>query len=210
MDINGYRVSFTSDTSKGYDHKFGGNDWETPVCQNCYEHYHQILSLDLRDPKLCSIIGEQDMQFPLISCLNCSSNWGEQIFRIDFRNKQVIRIGDDDTFHWVEDEELKLVYPLPEFKVSLDVLSNEEAENIINDFGSKYFITVLGTPAYLYSDDYYNTHCPVCGGEMKYTAAVCSDFVNILKEFDFKFGEQWLLYFFCRHCNIMKVIGQST
>lgn len=210
MNKNGYKVFFTSDVSEKYRHKFGGNDWETPVCQNCSEHYHQILSLDLRDPKLHSIIGECDMQLPLISCLNCSSNWGEQIFKVDFKNKQVIRIRDDDKFQWVEAEELKLIYPLPEFTVSLEILSNEEVANIIDDFGSKYFITVLGNPVYLYSGESFNKCCPICGNDMTYLASVCSDFANTLNEFDFQFGEQWLFYFFCCHCKIMKVIGQSS
>ena len=60
-----------------FDHKFGGNDWNIPLCKNCNTPYHQILSLDLRDPKLKSIMGICDKELPLISCLNCSSGWAD-------------------------------------------------------------------------------------------------------------------------------------
>lgn len=205
-----YKVSFKPNTSSSYRHVFGGREWKTPKCCNCDNYYHQILSLDLNDPRLGSIMGVRDLNIPLISCLNCSSNWGEQFFKIEFEKKQVIQIYNNDKHNWIENDDLRLVYPLPQMNVSLELLSNEESKNILNDFGIKYFITVLGEPLYLYSNNMINSYCPLCHKKMTYLATVCSDFANIIKNFDFQFGEQWLYFYYCNNCETMKAIGQST
>ena len=113
--------------------------------------------------------------------------------------KQVIQIYNNDKHNWIENDDLRLVYPLPQMNVSLELLSNEESKNILNDFGIKYFITVLGEPLYLYSNNMINSYCPLCHKKMTYLATVCSDFANIIKNFDFQFVQksycQILLYY---------------
>ena len=30
----------------GYNHRFGGGSWKLPICENCIEEIHQIITLD--------------------------------------------------------------------------------------------------------------------------------------------------------------------
>ena len=197
-----------------FNHKFGGNNWDVPACKNCNAPYHIIMSLDLRDPKLESIMGICDKELPLISCLNCSSIWGEQFFKINFEEKKVEFIQDTDTQHWIQDDELRIGSPL--YEVNMQLVSLNENENPVNEelyyeltnnFGKDYFIRLLGAPLYL--QDPIDRECPCCHKEMKYIATVGSDFGNIIDNTNFDLGEMWLYFMFCNECSILKVESEG-
>ena len=197
-----------------YKHKFGGNDWDISVCPNCNTPYHKIMSLDLRDPKLKSIMGICDKELPLISCLNCSSGWGEQFFKINFEEKKVELIKNTDTQHWIQDDELRIESPLCE--VNMHLTSLNENENPINEdlyyeltdsFGEDYFVRVLGAPLYLQGP--INRECPCCHKEMKYIATVGNDCGNMIDSINFDLGEMWLYFMFCNECSILKVESEG-
>lgn len=48
-----------------YGHFFGGETWELPLCCNCKENFHQIITLDLEDPRLNEIAAPKERTFPL-------------------------------------------------------------------------------------------------------------------------------------------------
>ena len=74
--------------------------------------------------------------------------------------------------------------------------------------GKDYFISILGDYYFNYEEG--NTYCDICGKDMKYIATVCTDYGNIIKDFNFDLGETVLYFFFCNECHAIKVIGQST
>lgn len=195
-----------------YDHHFGGTDWITPICDNCNNHYHQILSLDLCDPRLSSIMGECDKQFPIVSCLNCSSCWDEQVYKINFEKKEVLFISNTDEWHICMDEDSRIDVPLLKQAVSLEE-KNYDGEyyyNFLDDIGTDFFLSVLGEPCFLYHQANVNLKCPFCQKEMRYIATLCSDYNNIIKDINFNIGENMLYFLFCSKCDIVKVLGQST
>lgn len=207
MNNKSYTINFDKDN---YKHHFGGNDWVTPVCSNCGEPYHQILSLDLNDPKLNTIAGQCSKCLPLISCLNCSSCWEEQFFKINFKEKTVEFISNNDTQHWIIDDELKINVPLLEYPITLNEKKTDgevSEDDFWEEMGKDHFVSILGDYYFNYEG---NTQCDICGKDMKYIATVCSDYGNIIKDFDFDLGETVLYFFFCNECSTMKVIGQST
>ena len=205
MSVIKYKAVFSEDS---YHHRFGGNDWITPVCENCGDNYHQIASFDLNDPRLSYIYGICDKSFPIVSCVNCSSCWGDQLFKVDFEKKEIKLIGNTDNIHWVIEDEYRITVPIAEHSISFEeLLYEDEYEGTLDDLGGDYFITAAGNPCFVMEAD---TVCPLCKGEMKYVATVCGDHVGILENEDFEIGETILYYMFCSECDVIKVIGQST
>ncbi|WP_053956047.1 hypothetical protein [Inediibacterium massiliense] len=84
-----------------YKHRFGDRTWKIPKCENCHELYHPIFTFDLNDPKLKDIKIDDLNELPLISCLNCSTAWEQQIFKIDAKNKEVKILSTRDTTKWI-------------------------------------------------------------------------------------------------------------
>ncbi len=75
----GYRVV------KGFEkfnHFFGDETWNLPICPNCNTKLHQILTFDLQDDRLSELRDSELNELPLVSCLNCSLAWEHQYFKI--------------------------------------------------------------------------------------------------------------------------------
>lgn len=57
-----------------------GQHWNLPTCKLCGEKIHQIFCFDLKDDGLRELRGGNLGKLPLVSCLNCSMVWEQQIF----------------------------------------------------------------------------------------------------------------------------------
>lgn len=198
-----------------YNHYFGGETWQLPVCKNCGEKYHQIITLDMTDERLD--IGYHGSELPLVSCLNCSLMWKTQIFKIDDSKKEITVVSDDNSCGWIQDDEFKIPVPLPRKHMKLMPLQNDEnplTEELyysnLDKFGfSNYLARILGAPLYMQSPVDYE--CPLCHQRMLYIASVCAGYGNtIFDSFDFDIGEGAIYFLLCTHCNVMKVELQGT
>lgn len=112
--MKGYRV--IEGYSK-YNHRFGGESWTVPICKNCGEKYHQIFTFDLNDPRLKELKIEGLEELPLISCVNCSTAWEEQLFRVDNKKKEVKILKDKDIHGFIQEIDDRIHSPLPEVEV---------------------------------------------------------------------------------------------
>ena len=213
---SGYRVIEGADK---YNHKFGGDSWNVPICKLCNEPMHQIFTFDLEDPRLESIKVEGLNELPLVSCLNCSKSWDTQVFKLNSENKSIEMMRQDDIENWVQDEEDKIQVPLPSIKMSLKEMlqndiptDNDKYEEAMELFGTEYLCRILGAP--LYAQEPLNRECTICGKEMMYIATVSgeSDYnsFNIIKEVDFTIGEMYLYFMMCKECLSIKIECQGT
>lgn len=84
--IKGYRVMEGKDS---YNHYFGGQDCELPLCKLCGEKMHQIFCFDLKDEKLAELKNDELIVLPFISCLNCAMVWEPQYFQLSNGGKTV-------------------------------------------------------------------------------------------------------------------------
>lgn len=201
-----------------YNHRFGGETWTIPKCRNCHESYHQIFTFDLNDPKLKDIKVNGLDELPLVSCLNCSTVWEPQVLKIDVSNKKVEILNSIDTQKWKQDEELRILSPLPEVKVKLVEMDDEDIPtssdlyyNIIDSFGEEYICRLLGAPLYIQAP--IDRECPVCKKEMQYIATIGSqsyNVENIIDGVDFFIGEMNLYYLLCKECMVIKTECQGT
>lgn len=212
----GYRVVEGIDK---YNHSFGGDTWNVPMCKLCNEPIHQIFTFDLEDPRLKDINVEGLKDIPLVSCLNCSTSWATQLFKLNPSDKLIEIIRQDDTESWVQDEEDKIPVPLPHIKMLLKDMIKEDIptdidtyDQAIELFGSEYLCRILGQP--LYAQEPLDKECPICKKEMNYVATVSgeSDYnsYNLIKEIDFTIGEMYLYFMLCKSCLTMKVECQGT
>jgi hypothetical protein len=212
----GYRVVEGADK---YNHKFGGDNWKVPVCKLCNEPMHQIFTFDLEDPRLSDIKIEALKEIPLISCLNCSTSWDIQIFKLNPQNKSIEIIRQDNTENWVSDDENKIPSPLPNIKMLLEEMKQDDIptdivkyEEAIELLGSEYLCRILGDP--LYAQDPLDRECPICKKEMHYVATVSGEAYfnsfNLIKEVDFTIGEMWLYFMLCKDCLTIKTECQGT
>ncbi|WP_455544113.1 hypothetical protein, partial [Intestinibacter sp.] len=209
MKKNGYKVI---NRKSEFNHRFGGSSWTLPICENCNDEFHQIITLDLNDPRLSDIIGVTNKEIPLISCLNCSSSWEKQFFKLDFENKTIKIIEIEDEFHDKALEEDCFPVPLEEVFVDLENLSDDEVPTdeetfdiIFTNFGNEYFCRVLGEPL---CDDELNETCPVCGEKMTYIAMIGgwpSSDEPIIGDRAFFIGEYILYFSLCKKCDLLYV-----
>ncbi|MHC2835946.1 hypothetical protein ACUXEY_004466 [Bacillus sp. F9_6S_D1_P_5] len=77
--LKGYRVIEGKDS---YNHYFGGEDCNLPVCKLCSEKMHQILCFDLKDDRLTELKSNELNILPFVSCLNCAMVWEPQYFQL--------------------------------------------------------------------------------------------------------------------------------
>ena len=202
----------------GYNHRFGGSSWKLPICENCIEEIHQIITLDLKDPRLSEVLGIINKELPLVSCLNCSSSWSNQCFKIDFENKEVKVLNIEDNIHEVLEDDICFPVPLKEIKIKLDELSEDERptdeesfENAIEVFGEEYFCRILGDPLWL--EQSLNTKCISCNDEMIYVGMVGSQAWGskpIIEDKEFYIGEHNLYFSICKKCNLLHVECQGS
>ncbi|MFC4812429.1 rRNA methylase [Paenibacillus sp. GCM10023250] len=216
MRVEGYRVI------KGYDthlHTFGGDSWNTPICPNCGTNLHLIFNFDLNDSRLEKLQNGQLNRIPLISCLNCSSYWSTQVFKIEPQTGTITIIKQTDEEHWISEDEDQFPYPLPFSSLTLEELhetdtpSNEEDTDIaFADFGSEYVCRILGEP--LFATEAIQNKCYHCNEDMEYVATICSEDYDseglVHDGFTFNLGEIFLYYYFCKSCLLLQADTQGT
>ncbi|CAH1225759.1 hypothetical protein PAECIP111893_05296 [Paenibacillus plantiphilus] len=215
MRTQGFRVVKGIDI---YNHSFGGESWETPICPNCGTKLHLIFNFNLNDIRLEKIKNGKIDRIPLISCLNCSSYWSNQVFKIETQTGTVTILKQSDEENWISEEEDRLPYPLPFSKVKLENLQEIDMPTIERDtdrafeaFGSEYVCRILGEP--LFATEPIQKKCNQCNEYLEYVATICSedyDSEGLVHEgFSFNFGASFLYFYFCKLCNILETEMQS-
>ena len=204
----GYRVIEGNDI---YNHYFGGQDCELPVCRLCGENMHQIFCFDLKDERLFEIKAKELLILPLVSCLNCAMVWETQYFQLSNSGKSIKIISQENTEDWIQDEEDRLPVPLPRINVKLnkmkieDIPTTEDYYDMAFDlFGSEYLCRFLGAP--LYDEVPENSECPICNREMKYIATITQDLGDqeLISVVDFQLGEMNIFFHLCKECLVLK------
>ncbi|MFA2694618.1 hypothetical protein [Bacillus mycoides] len=213
-EMKGYRVM----EGKGsYNHYFGGQDCEVPLCKLCGEKMHQIFCFDLKDEKLAELKNDELIVLPFISCLNCAMVWEPQYFQLSNGGKTVQIIKQDNAEEWIMEAEYKLPVNLPKTNVKLTNMKNEDIPTdedsyweAFDLFGSEYVCRLLGAP--LYDDVPEDLRCPTCSKEMKYVATITQDLEEreLISVVDFLFGEMNIYYYLCKDCSVMKTEIQGT
>ena len=210
----GYRVI---EGRGSYNHYFGGQDCNLPVCKLCGEKMHQILCFDLKDGRLAELKSNELNILPFVSCLNCAMVWEPQYFQLSDGGKTVQIIQQQNTEEWIMEEEYKLPVLLPKTTVKLINMKNEDIPTdedsyweAFNLFGSEYVCRLLGVP--LYDDLPKDLACPTCAKEMKYVATITQDIEErgLISVVNFQFGEMNIYYYLCIDCLIIKTEIQNT
>ncbi|EML9730986.1 hypothetical protein QCQ54_000487 [Bacillus cereus] len=210
----GYRVI---EGRGSYNHYFGGQDCNLPVCKLCGEKMHQILCFDLKDGRLAELKSNELNILPFVSCLNCAMVWEPQYFQLSDGGKTVQIIQQQNTEEWIMEEEYKLPVLLPKTTVKLINMKNEDIPTdedsyweAFDLFGSEYVCRLLGVP--LYDDLPKDLACPTCAKEMKYVATITQDIEGrgLISVVDFQFGEINIYYYLCIDCLIIKTEIQNT
>lgn len=214
-DITGYKLVLGDSQ---YGHKFGGHDWKLPNCDNCAGEYQQLIVLDLKEPGLNAIINSEATQLPLISCLNCSSWWEYQCFKIDFLKKEISLLDAYDEFHECLPDDCKFPGVFQERKLQLTELTlekkpidEEQYYDLIDSLGEASICRVLGRP--LFVTEYIEPVCPICSSKMNFIAQIAPtppENTTTLDGVDFYFGEGVLYYYYCDECKTMQVFTQQT
>lgn len=209
----GYRVI---EGRGSYNHYFGGQDCNLPVCKLCGEKMHQILCFDLKDGRLAELKSNELNILPFVSCLNCAMVWEPQYFELSDGGKTVQIIQQQNTEEWIMEEEYKLPASLPKTTVKLINMKNEDTPTDEDSyweafglFGSEYVCRLLGAP--LYDDLPEDLACPTCSKEMKYAATITQDIEErgLISVVDFQFGEMNIYYYLCIDCLIIKTEIQN-
>ncbi|OSX97690.1 hypothetical protein [Bacillus nitratireducens] len=212
--IKGYRVMEGKDS---YNHYFGGQDCELPLCKLCGEKMHQIFCFDLKDERLAELKNDEMNVLPFVSCLNCAMVWEPQYFQLSNGGKTVQIIKQDNTEEWIMEAEDKLPANLPKTNVKLTNMKNEDIPTdedsyweAFDLFGSEYVCRLLGPP--LYGDVPEDLGCPTCSKEMEYVATITQDLEGWerISVVDFQFGEMNIYYYLCKDCSLMKTEIQGT
>lgn len=210
----GYRVI---EGRGSYNHYFGGQDCNLPVCKLCGEKMHQILCFDLKDGRLAELKSNELNILPFVSCLNCAMVWEPQYFQLSDGGKTVQIIQQQNTEEWIMEEEYKLPVSLPKTTVKLINMKNEDIPidedsywEAFDLFGSEYVCRLLGVP--LYDDLPKDLACPTCAKEMKYVATITQDIEErgLISVVNFQFGEMNIYYYLCIDCSIIKTEIQNT
>lgn len=215
-DTVGYKIIFNNKIDK-HQHFLGGENWELPECPICKQSMHQLISLDLNDNRLGEFQENHREELPLFSCLNCSMQWDDQYFKIDFVSKSASIIQQKQEHKEQIDVDHRIAVPIPilpftlkEFKEKDYPTSEGMYDDIFSDFGVEYLGRVLGKPV-LAQEELNNTCCS-CKEEMAFIALISGEnFIDYLEEknIDLFFGELILYFSFCLHCEILKVESQS-
>ncbi|HDR8162671.1 TPA: hypothetical protein QC072_005674 [Bacillus cereus] len=210
----GYRVI---EGRGSYNHYFGGQDCNLPVCKLCGEKMHQILCFDLKDGRLAELKSNELNILPFVSCLNCAMVWEPQYFQLSDGGKTVQIIQQQNIEEWIMEEEYKLPVSLPKTTVKLINMKNEDIPidedsywEAFDLFGSEYVCRLLGVP--LYDDLPKDLACPTCAKEMKYIATITQDIEErgLISVVNFQFGEMNIYYYLCIDCSIIKTEIQNT
>lgn len=210
LQNTGYKVI----EGKGrYAHLFGGNSIETLPCPTCGLPVQTLLIFDLMDPIFADL--EQDLtKLPLSSCLNCSGCWDTQYYEV--KENCILNLQQFDDQKWVMDVEDRLPSPLPEIRVLLlpldeqEILSSEASDedmfDVLDQLGSNYIARIFGGRL---SDgqEMERMTCISCNGEMEYVASLGEDSTegNLISVIPFLFGEMVFNFFYCCECRVVRV-----
>ncbi|MEK0317034.1 rRNA methylase [Cohnella sp. 56] len=216
MRADGFRVILGNDK---YQHSFGGDKWRTPICPNCGTNLHLIFDFDLNDIRLDKLSNKSLGSIPLVSCLNCSSYWSIQVFKVEPQTRTITILQQTDEESWIAEDEDRLPYPLPFSNMRLEELhesdipsKGDDTDTAFEDFGSEYVCRILGEP--LFATESIQNKCYLCNEDTEYIATICSEDYNseglVHEGFTFNFGESFLYFYFCKSCNILQTEMQST
>lgn len=214
--MKGYRVVKGSEQ---YQHRFGGETWKVPLCKNCNAPLHQILTLDLKDPRLEILRAESLEELPLVSCLNCSTSWEPQIFKVSGQKKEIKILSQNDSQGWISEQEDRVPAPLPKVSVMLNKMHSDDIpvdeqtyDRAFYLLGDEYICRLLGAP--LYATDPIDRECPICKKEMTFIATFygesCTKAGKLMGEVDLFLGEMYLYFLLCRDCLVIKTESQGT
>ncbi|MCJ1908956.1 hypothetical protein [Planococcus ruber] len=218
MRKNLQRTGYQVIEGKGsYRHLFGGQSIESLPCPTCGLQVQLLLTFDLTDP-IFENLGTDIPNLPLVSCLNCSGCWSTQFYKIE--EKRIRNLEQDDEEKWVMEQEDKLPVPLPEVEVHLMPLSkkgilskrssDEKRNEVFDELGLLYVARLFGGE--LTDGEEEEFICRFCKGKMDYIASIGEDATEgeLITVVPFLFGEMVLNFYFCRHCNTIRVEPIAT
>ncbi|MEH6889156.1 hypothetical protein V7024_05350 [Bacillus sp. JJ864] len=212
----GFRVIYGKDK---YDHYFGGQTWNVPICPQCNEPVHQIFTFDLTDPKLHDVREGKLLELPLVSCLNCSLYEEMQNFKLDIEKRRISIISQNEVFDWRYEEIDKISVPLPKSSMKLvdmepyDVPCDEnQYEQAFESIGTDYICRILGSP--LNVEEPIDSKCPCCQKDMQYVVMIAGEDYgnegNLTGGISFQIGESYIYFLLCKKCLILQTLTQSS
>ena len=200
-------------------HRFGGSSWTIHDPDQLGYGPTLLLTLDLRDPRLSAIGAEGIDELPLCAYLDCVT-MGRQVYSIDPPGRKAILVerhlsGPPEFLR----PEIQFPNPLPEKNLRLHDLKPENYPKNEKNYwaccdeflGGDGVIRVLGPPIWL---QWVEEETCRCGKPMAYVASIGYEVDNahrqLLDAGPFFPGELATYFFFCKVCNEVVVIVQST
>ena len=203
-----------------YRHYFGGRAWETVGCAEGPIQPTQLLTLDLKDPRLSAINASNIDELPLVSYVNLLRVPDRQIFRLGHKNRRIECLYRSKTSLEPLPEDYQFPNPLPKKPLLLRQMRREEqprdeesyraAEDTL--FGDS-LIRILGTPLYL--QEYVDIKCRSCRRLMTYVASIGYEIYGrpgkLLASKEPYFPGEFVTYFLvCLNCLVTATVCQST
>ena len=192
-----------------YEHQFGGDEWDMDACNICKGDIHQIITLDLEDPRLEDFRNPTAGRIPMVSCLNCSASWWRQGYVIS--NNRIEWDYQDVEEADVMTEEDRIPTPLPVIPVQLAEYNDSNTEQFWKDFGTKFLCKVGGNP--IWAQEEVELKCPECGKPMKFVAMICGEkeegTAHLMGEVPFGLGTCVYYYAVCTECGEITVDCQE-
>lgn len=193
----------------GYEHQFGGGEWDIDACNLCRSDIHQIFTLDLEDPRLEMFCNPTAGRIPMVSCLNCSSSWWRQGYVIS--NNRIEWDYQDVEESEVMTEEDMIPSPLPLIDVKLEEYDDSNVEKFWEEFGTKFLCKVGGNP--IWAQEEVELVCPECGKPMKFVAMIRGEQEGCKEHLmgNVRFGLGTCVYYFaiCTECGEITVDCQE-
>lgn len=203
-----------------YYHKFGGSSWKLSSSEREVRNDPTLLvTLDLTDPRLIELSNFPASELPLVSCINSNAWEKRQVFQIDSDHREVKMVQLEVSTLTYLDYEDQLPNPLPERRLKLREMREEEYPideetywSACDEFiGGNAFIRILGPPIWL---QWVEKETCSCGAAMRYICSIgYEDYTKpsgIISGKHFFIGEGALYFFLCSSCSKIVVISQSS
>jgi hypothetical protein len=202
-----------------FNHRFGGQGWRIKCENRTDDKPILLLTLDLQDPELKSLKIPGCYELPLCSYINSTAWYERQVYKLDLLTHSIVEITTEVIFSTVFDREDWVNNPLPEKKIKLKNITEEDhsineklywkaCENFI---GGNNFIRILGSPLWL--EGVEREVCE-CGAIMQHICCIGYEnfdkYSGIIDGQPFFIGEAALYFFLCKVCLVFHVISQST
>jgi hypothetical protein len=192
-----------------YEHLFGGNEWDMESCAICKGDVHQIVTLDLQDPRLAPFRNPMAGMTPMVSCLNCSASWWTQAYII--KNNQIQWAYQDVEERDFMVEEDWVEAPLPVVPMKLEEYDDSNEEKFWEEFGEKFICKVGGEP--IWAEDPVDLKCPNCNRQMQFVGMIGGEkpenHKRIIPNVSFKLGTNVYYYAVCPECGEITVDCQE-